>query len=59
MKHIVDIINQNRPAMSLLAWFFLLLIFLVVGIIAATRFLFRTGKKGVQKARERRNSRSL
>jgi len=49
-----QIINENIPAMSLIAWFFLTLILLGIGIVAAARFLFKTGKKGVQKLNEKK-----
>jgi len=40
--------------MSLIAWFFLTLILLGIGIVAAARFLFKTTEKGVKKLNQKR-----
>ena len=49
-----QIINENLPAMTFYAWFFLTLILLGIGIVAATRFLFGTIKKGTKKLNQKR-----
>ncbi len=54
MKHIAAIINQNLPAMEFLAWFLLVIILLAIGIVAVARFVFRAGRKGVDRLNEKR-----
>lgn len=43
------------PLISIAGWFFIVLVVLVIGIIAIGKFTYRTGKKGIDKVKERRN----